>query len=291
MNNENQQTPVDQLIELMRRLREPDTGCPWDIRQTYKSIAPSTLEEAYEVVDAIEKNDFSHLKEELGDLLFQVVFYAQMGSEDGHFDFNDIAQTLVDKLVRRHPHVFPDGTLNSQIDVSNTSQPSSDSTGQQSTQEKTALDEDGVKQQWEAIKKAERKDKGEKLLLDDIPTALPAITRAAKIQKRAAMVGFDWAHVPEVIEKLEEEIAELKEALNSQSRDAIEDEMGDTLFSVVNLSRHLKIEPEACLRRANQKFESRFRFIESTLLKNNQSLEDATVEEMEALWNQAKTES
>ena len=266
--------PIEQLLELMSRLREPVTGCPWDIEQTYQSIAPSTLEEAYEVVDAIEKHNYPHLKEELGDLLFQVVFYAQLGKEDRHFTFDDIVQTLVDKLVRRHPHVFPDGTLNSRVDL--------DEKGV------AKLDQDGVKKQWEEIKREEREEKGEQLLLDDIPVALPAITRAAKIQKRAAMVGFDWSDVGEVIEKLEEEIAELKEALVEGHRDHIEDEMGDTLFSVINLSRHLKIEPEKCLRRANNKFEQRFNFIEKSLAEKTKTLDQASAEEMEVLWNEAK---
>ncbi|MGI1677366.1 MAG: nucleoside triphosphate pyrophosphohydrolase [Cellvibrionaceae bacterium] len=268
------QNPIEQLLELMERLRDPIIGCPWDIKQTYQSIAPSTLEEAYEVVDAIEKRNYPHLKEELGDLLFQVVFYSQLGKEDNHFDFNDVVQTLVDKLVRRHPHVFPDGTLNSRASV--------DENG------KLTPDEDAVKKQWEEIKKEEREEKGDKLLLDDIPTALPAITRAAKIQKRAAMVGFDWADVSEVIDKLEEEIAELKEALVTGNANEIEDEMGDTLFSAINLSRHLKIEPEKCLRNANNKFEHRFNYIEKTLAKQEKSLTKSSVEEMEALWSEAK---
>ncbi len=268
------QDPMAQLLELMSRLREPITGCPWDIEQTYQSIAPSTLEEAYEVVDAIEKQNYSHLKEELGDLLFQVVFYAQLGKEDQHFNFEDIVQTLIDKLVRRHPHVFPDGTLDSRVDL--------DENGM------AKLDQDAVKKQWEDIKREEREEKGEQLLLDDIPVALPAITRAAKIQKRASMVGFDWSDVGEVIGKLEEEIAELKEALEGGHSDHIEDEMGDTLFSVINLSRHLKIEPEKCLRRANNKFEQRFNFIEKSLAKNKRTLDQASVEEMEGLWNEAK---
>ncbi|MGH1472297.1 MAG: nucleoside triphosphate pyrophosphohydrolase [Cellvibrionaceae bacterium] len=268
------QNPIEQLLELMSRLREPATGCPWDVKQTYQSIAPSTLEEAYEVVDAIEKQNYPHLKEELGDLLFQVVFYAQLGKEDHYFDFNDIVNTLVDKLIRRHPHVFPDGTLNSRVAI--------DENG------KAKLDEQAVKKQWDEIKKEEREEKGEKLLLDDIPVALPAITRATKIQKRASMVGFDWVEVGDVLEKLEEEISELKEALEAGNPKEIEDEMGDTLFSVVNLSRHLNIEPEKCLRQANDKFERRFNDIEKSLLQQNKTLEQSSSEEMERLWNEAK---
>lgn len=257
---------IEDLIELMRRLRDPVTGCSWDIKQTYQTIVPSTLEEAYEVADAIEKEDFVHLKEELGDLLFQVIFYSQLGKEDGHFDFPQIVDTLVTKLVRRHPHVFPSGSLYGE-------------------NRQTKLAEDDARTQWESLKQKEREAKGSASLLADIPLGLPALTRATKLQKRAASVGFDWSNIEGPIAKVREEILEVEEAIASGDMPHIEEEIGDLLFAVVNISRTLKLDAEELLRKANQKFETRFDYIEANLQK---PLADASLEEMDALWEQAK---
>lgn len=261
---------VSRLVELMSRLREPETGCPWDLEQSYQTIAPSTIEEAYEVVDAIERRDYEHLKEELGDLLFQVIFYAELGKEDGYFSLTDIIKTLVDKLIYRHPHVFPAGHLDSRVDPK-----------QRPNQVK-------INAQWEAIKEQERKKKGESTTLAGVPVNLPALTRAQKLQKRAARVGFDWPNIEGVFEKIEEEMGELKAALREQGKSAIEGELGDVLFTVVNLSRHLKVEPEGALRRTNSKFERRFNYLEEALEQQGIRIEDAKLEEMDALWEKAK---
>lgn len=260
------QYSTDDLLYLMARLRDPQTGCPWDIKQDYASIAPSTLEEAYEVVDAIEKQDFVHLKEEVGDLLFQVIFYSQIGKEENRFEFAGVVNDLVAKLVRRHPHVFPDGTLQSKIDNRHT------------------LPAD-VKERWEAIKQQERDAKGTQGLLADVPVNLPALSRAAKLQKRASTVGFDWQDIQGPIAKVREELLEVEEALAAQDNAAIEEELGDLFFAVVNISRYLKIDSEQALRKANQKFEARFNYIETHL---NKPLVEATIEEMTALWDEAK---
>lgn len=257
---------TDDLLYLMTRLRDPQTGCPWDIKQDYASIAPSTLEEAYEVVDAIEKQDFVHLKEELGDLLFQVIFYSQIGKEENRFEFAGVVNDLVEKLVRRHPHVFPDGTLQSKIDNRHTLPAN-------------------VKERWEAIKQQERDAKGAQGLLADVPRNLPALSRAAKLQKRAATVGFDWVDVQGPIAKVREELIEVEEALIADDNDAIEEELGDLFFAVVNISRYLKIDPELALRKASQKFEKRFNYIETNLDK---PLAEATIDEMTVLWDEAK---
>jgi ATP diphosphatase len=257
---------IDDLLYLMARLRDPDTGCPWDIKQDYASIAPSTLEEAYEVVDAIEKQDFTHLKEELGDLLFQVIFYSQIGKEEDRFEFAGVVNDLVEKLVRRHPHVFPDGTLQSRIDNRHT------------------LPTD-VKERWETIKQQEREAKGAQGVLADVPVNLPALSRAAKLQKRAATVGFDWDDVQGPIAKVREELAEVEDALAANDRGAIEEELGDLLFAVVNVARYLKVDPEQALRKAGHKFETRFNYIETHLDK---PFTDATIEEMNVLWDKAK---
>lgn len=257
---------TDDLLYLMARLRDPQTGCSWDIKQDYATIAPSTLEEAYEVVDAIEKQDFVHLKEELGDLLFQVIFYSQLGKEENRFDFAGVVSDLVEKLVRRHPHVFPDGTLQSQIDNRHT------------------LPTD-VKARWEAIKQQERAEKGVQGLLADVPLNLPSLSRAAKLQKRAASVGFDWDDVQGPIAKVREELLEVEEALVANDVKAIEEELGDLFFAVVNISRYLKIDPEQALRKANHKFEHRFNYIETHAGK---PLVESSIEEMNKLWDEAK---
>lgn len=261
------QYAVDDLLYLMARLRDPESGCPWDIKQDYASIAPSTLEEAYEVVDAIEKQDFVHLKEELGDLLFQVIFYSQLGKEDGHFEFSGVVSDLVAKLIRRHPHVFPDGTLQSRVDNCH------------------SLPVD-VKARWEAIKQQERHAKGARGVLAEVPLNLPALSRAAKLQKRAASVGFDWDDVHGPIAKVREELLEVEAELVSGDSQALEEELGDLLFAVVNIARYMKIDPEQALRRANHKFEYRFNFIE---MNSPQPLEKTTIDEMNRLWELAKT--
>lgn len=257
---------VDDLLYLMARLRDPEAGCPWDIKQDYTSIAPSTLEEAYEVVDAIEKQDFVHLKEELGDLLFQVIFYSQLGKEEGRFEFAGVVSDLVAKLVRRHPHVFPDGSLQSRVDNRHT----------------LPLD---VKARWEAIKQEERAQKGTAGVLDDVPLNLPSLSRAAKLQKRAAAVGFDWNDVQGPIAKVREELEEVEDALVHKNSAAVEEELGDLFFAVVNISRYLKIDPEAALRAANRKFERRFQYIET---HSPVPLVEASMETMNQLWEEAK---
>lgn len=260
------QYAIDDLLYLMARLRDPQSGCPWDIKQNYASIAPSTLEEAYEVVDAIEKQDFGHLKEELGDLLFQVIFYSQLGREEQQFDFLGIVSSLVEKLIRRHPHVFPDGTLHSRVDNRDT------------------LPVD-VKARWEAIKQQEREAKGVQGVLADVPLNLPALSRAAKLQKRAAGVGFDWEDVYGPIAKVREELLEVEAELDAGNPQALAEEVGDLLFAVVNIARYLKIDPEQALRRANQKFEQRIHFME---VHSTKPLQDTPMDEKNRLWDLAK---
>lgn len=260
------QYSIDDLLYLMARLRDPESGCPWDLKQDYASIAPSTLEEAYEVVDAIERQDFVHLKEELGDLLFQVIFYSHLGKEENRFEFADVVSDLVAKLIRRHPHVFPDGTLHSRIENRHT------------------LPTD-VKARWEAIKQQERTDKGAKGILADVPLNLPSLSRAAKLQKRAASVGFDWDDVYGPIAKVREELMEVEAELEAGDTQALEEELGDLLFAVVNVARYQKIDPEQALRRANQKFEQRFHFIETN---SPAPLADTSIHVVNQLWDEAK---
>ncbi len=252
---------IDALLQVMARLRAPDGGCPWDLEQNFRTIAPYTVEEAYEVADAIERGDMAGLKEELGDLLFQSVFHAQMAKEEGLFTFGDVAQAIADKMIRRHPHVFGEGDM-------------------RSAEEQTAA--------WEEQKAAERKAKGADGLLDDVPAGLPGLTRAVKLQKRAGRVGFDWPDARAVLDKIAEETGELTEAMESADKEHIEEEFGDLLFVLANLSRHLDIDPESALRRANEKFIRRFRHIEKTFAERGESLKDASLDEMEAVWNEAK---
>ena len=272
-------TAVDRLIAIMTMLRDKQHGCPWDLEQTIKSLLPYTLEEAYEVADAIENNDLVELEDELGDLLFQVIFYAQIAKEQGAFDFQDIATAITDKLVRRHPHVFPDGDVE-QFGISQ------------------EIDAQQVVVNWEAIKEIEREEKrkkggkqavqGVESILDDVPRALPAMERARKLQKRAAQVGFDWVELAPVLEKLKEEVAEFEEALASGDLERMSDELGDVLFATINLARHSKIEPEVALRSTNRRFERRFKWIEAALYKQDKVFKDAKLEELDALWGQAK---
>ena len=266
---------LDDLLHLMARLRDPQHGCPWDLRQDYASIVPHTLEEAYEVADAIARRDFPQLRDELGDLLFQVVYYSQLGREDGHFDFAQVVDGITRKLVRRHPHVFPDGDLHGPLDL-------------------PRLDEATIKRRWEEIKAEERAEKAaapEQLsLLDDVPAALPALSRAAKLQKRAANVGFDWADATPVVAKIQEELDEVREAMANGQAAQVEEEVGDLLFVMVNLARHLQVDAEDALRQANAKFERRFRFIEEALKAQDRTPQEASLEEMDALWDAAKVE-
>ena len=253
---------IDRLLEIMRRLRDPDTGCPWDIEQTFASIAPYTIEEAYEVADAIERQDWPELEGELGDLLLQTVYHTAMGEEAGHFSFQSVVTAISDKMVARHPHVFGDE--------------SRDKSAEQQTRD------------WEAIKAAERGRKAQQGTLDGVAMNLPALLRAIKLQNRAARVGFDWPETTQVLAKLTEEAAELVEARDSMSQDEVVEEMGDLLFVMANLARHLNVDPEEALRRTNAKFTRRFGEIEAALARVGKRPEDSTLDEMDALWDAAK---
>ncbi|MGZ3306475.1 MAG: nucleoside triphosphate pyrophosphohydrolase [Asticcacaulis sp.] len=245
----------------MRRLRDPQSGCPWDREQSFETIAPYTIEEAYEVADAIARKDMRDLKEELGDLLFQVVFHARIAEEMGLFNFNDVAASMSEKLIRRHPHVFGD-------------------TSMRSAEEQTVA--------WEAQKAEERKAKDKTGILDDVPVGLPALTRAAKLTKRAARVGFDWPSIDQVLDKLDEETQELKAEISAGEREKAHGELGDLLFVLANLARWLEVEPEDALRKTNDKFIRRFRSIEAALKAQGRTPEQSDLAEMDALWNAAK---
>ncbi len=251
------------LLEIMAQLRDPQSGCPWDLEQTFASIAPYTLEEAYEVVDAIERGDLSDLREELGDLLLQVVFHSRMAQEKGAFDFDDVANAISDKMIRRHPHVFGDAQYG---------------------------DSDRKDAVWEGLKAQERAAKGADRagVLDDVPAALPALLRAAKLTKRAARVGFDWPDFTFVFDKLREEMAELEVEIAAGELDKARAEFGDVLFVCANLARKLDIDPEDALRRSNAKFIRRFGFIERELAARGKRPEQSTLAEMDALWDEAK---
>lgn len=254
--------PLDRLLAIMARLRDPDLGCPWDREQTFASIAPYTIEEAYEVADAIERGDIADLREELGDLLLQVVFHSRMAEEQGAFAFEDVAAAINDKLIRRHPHVFGQETFASGA-------------------EQTA--------NWEALKAQERAQKGRAAsVLDDVPKGLPALTRAGKLTRRAARVGFDWPDPAQVIDKLHEELAELQVEIAAGDKAKMREEMGDILFVVANLARKLDIEPEDALGATNAKFVRRFSYIEDALKAKGVRPEDCDLAELDALWNQAK---
>lgn len=259
--------PVHQLIAIMARLRRPEDGCPWDIAQTFETIAPYTIEEAYEVADAIERSDMTELRSELGDLLFQVIFHSRMAEEAGHFDFNDVARAMTDKLIRRHPHVFP--TQGGQLEAAKP-------------------DAMSQKMRWEDIKAAERAAKAQPGVLADVPLGLPALTRAAKLTKRAARVGFDWPSTDEVFDKLDEEVAELKVEIAAGDLDKARDEVGDLLFVIANLARKLGVEPEDALRSANNKFTRRFGYIEAQLARQGRTPDQSDLTEMDSLWNAAK---
>lgn len=250
--------PLKRLLAITKQLRDPIDGCEWDRMQTFDSLKSYTLEETYEVLDAIDKQDMNELKKELGDLLFQIIFYADLASEQGQFDFEDICQAVADKLVSRHPHIFDDKTTE--------------------------------KPNWEQLKQKERDERAQYSLLDDIPNAIPALMKAEKIQKRCASVGFDWQELTPVLNKVKEELDEVEHELNKtvQDQSKIEEELGDLFFATVNLARHLKVKSELCLQRANHKFEHRFKQVEAILKQNNRRLTDATLEEMEAAWQLVK---
>jgi ATP diphosphatase len=254
------------LIEVMARLRDPETGCPWDVEQSFRTIAPYTIEEAYEVADAIERDAMDELKDELGDLLFQVAFHSRMAEERGAFAFADVAAGIVDKMIRRHPHVFDDAPV----------------------------DADGMPAQWERQKAAERAAKAEAEgraagALDGIAAGLPSLTRAMKLQKRAARVGFDWTDPADILGKIEEEVGEIRAEIDGQApKDRIEDEIGDLLFCAVNLARRYEVDPDSALRRTNAKFERRFRHLEAALRAQGREPAEADLDEMEELWVAAK---
>ena len=273
-----------ELLRVMAMLRDSKHGCNWDLKQTLESLIPYTIEEVYEVVDAIERKNMGDLQDELGDLLFQIVFYSQLTRETDTFSFADVAETVTKKLIRRHPHIFSTGAIDSFGDS-------------------VDLSSEQVLRNWEEIKRQEREiqrskravgqdlRQPEKLsILDDVPRALPALERTRKLQKKAARAGFDWTEIASVIAKLREEIDEFEEALDEGDSDRAASELGDVFFSAVNLARHQKIEPETVLRRANQKFEDRFRWIEAQLSAKSRSLESCSSEERDTLWADAKTQ-
>lgn len=255
---------IERLLQILTALRDPETGCPWDLSQNFLSIAPYTIEEAYEVADAIERSDLSDLKEELGDLLLQVVFHSEIARGENKFTFGDVVESITAKMIRRHPHVFGDAR---------------------------GLSSDEIKSQWAKIKAQEKaaKNKPEnKSFLAGVPISLPGLSRAVKLQAKASEVGFDWHDPNLVLAKIREETDEVEAALASQDQAAISEEIGDLLFTVANLARHLQIDPEAAIRRCNAKFERRFGHIETVLETQSKSLEEATLNEMDTLWNEAK---
>ncbi|WP_254275075.1 nucleoside triphosphate pyrophosphohydrolase [Halomonas sp. 3H] len=265
------------LLELMAVLRDPEQGCPWDLKQDWNSIVPHTLEEAFEVADAIERRAWDELPGELGDLLFQVVYYARFGEEEGRFDFHDVVDTLTAKMLRRHPHVFPDGSLASRRPPGVSAE---------------EIESRQVHSRWESLKAEERaaraSDEAPHSVLDDVPRTLPALSRAAKLSKRAARVGFDWPDARGVIAKIREELGEVEQALAEGDRDHAAEEVGDLLFAVTNLARTLKADPEQCLRATNAKFERRFRHVEAALGAEGVPLHEAGLEAMEHHWQAAK---
>lgn len=259
---------IEKLRWIMSQLRDPVSGCPWDIKQTFTSIVPYTLEEAYEVADAIEQSDFTELEKELGDLLFQVIFYSQLGEEEKTFDFDSVVAAICEKLIRRHPHVFGPQTEN---------QP--------------RLTDDEIKKNWENEKSKERSVKHEQIqlsILADVPKNLPALSQAAKIQKRCSHVGFDWDNRVDVLAKIKEEVIEVEEVLEDHPKELAE-ELGDLLFAVVNLCRHAKEDPEALLRAANKKFTKRFHGVEELAIASNKTIQEHELSELESYWQQVKS--
>ena len=259
---------IDDLKRLMERLRDPQYGCPWDLKQTYQSISPFTLEECLELIDALEQADYEHVEEELGDLLFQVIFYAQLGKEEGRFDFDSVVSGITSKLLRRHPHVFKDGELEGLIE------------------DRTSMA--SIKSNWEKTKAKERADRLQTSIMDDVPATLGSLSRAQKLQKRAATVGFDFSSTNDVSARLLAEYRELEKAMASSDLNEIENELGDVLFTVVNIARHLKIDSETALRKANRRFESRIRSAESEAALEGSSLADESAERLDERWHKAK---
>ncbi|MEO0436899.1 MAG: nucleoside triphosphate pyrophosphohydrolase [Pseudomonadota bacterium] len=268
MNSETATYSLADLLRIMERLRDPKHGCPWDIKQSFQSIVPSTIEECYELAAAIEELDYDHIADELGDVLFQVVFYSQLGREQELFDFYSVVDGLAEKLLRRHPHVFSEGAIEGRAD--------------------RVMDAKQVKQQWESIKASERQERDQSSAIDDVPTALPALPRAQKLQKRAARVNFDWDSIDPVYDKVLEEYRELKSAHADKDEAAVEEEVGDLLFTVVNLARHLGIDAETALRGANGKFERRFRAVEREAASAGNDLQKLDATTLEELWQSAK---
>lgn len=267
-NTANTRYTLDDLLRVMARLRDPDTGCPWDLKQDFASIVPYTLEECYELADAIERGDLTHVADELGDVLFQVVFYSQLGSELDAFDFFQVVDGIADKLLRRHPHVFANGEIEGVVDC------------------EASIAE--IKANWEATKARERSARQQHGVLADVPHALPALPRAQKIQKRAATVGFDWTDINAVIDCLQAEIDELREAVATGVSPEATDELGDVLFSAVNVARHLGCDAEQALRAATHRFEARFAHMESAAATEGSQLTNESSEQLEARWQQAK---
>ena len=259
---------IEDLKRLMERLRDPAYGCPWDLKQTYQSIAPFTLEECLELIDALEQSDYEHVEEELGDLLFQVIFYAQLGKEEGRFDFDSVVSGITAKLLRRHPHVFKDGELEGVIE------------------DRTSMAT--IKANWEKTKAEERADRSQTSVMDDVPATLGALSRAQKLQKRAATVGFDFSSANEVSACLLGEYRELEQAMASGDQNEIENELGDVLFTVVNTARHLKVDSEAALRKANRRFEARIRSAERDAADEGTSLMEESAERLDERWQKAK---
>ena len=256
-------TKLEKFAEIIAKLRDPNGGCPWDLEQTYQTMPPHILEEAYEVVEAINQDDRKELKEELGDLLMQVVFLSQLAQEEGAFTLDDVIDGITDKIIRRHPHVFG---------------------------EIKAENSDEVLKNWENIKQQERYQKEQFSILDNVPIALPSLLRAAKLQKRCAKVGFDWSELEPTIQKVEEELQVVRDEVSKQPQNpqAIEEEIGDLLFASVNVARHLKLNPEEALRKANLKFERRFRQVEQSILASGRQLEQVSLAEMDLIWDQVK---
>jgi len=254
-------TSMDKLLAMMESLRDPDQGCPWDREQSFASLIPHTLEEAYEVAELIEQGKFDKLANELGDLLFQIVFYAQIAKEQQLFTFEDIVTEITEKMLRRHPHVFADETIDN---------------AQQQTE------------QWEKLKQQERGDQSSQSLLDGLNYHLPAVSFANKLQKKAALAGFDWCHMQDIFAKVEEELQETVEAWQAKDEEAFTEEIGDLMFVCVNIARYAKIDPETALRKANRKFEKRFRYMETVIKQAHGNMEALSVAEMEAYWDQAK---
>ncbi|SJN53110.1 Nucleoside triphosphate pyrophosphohydrolase [Vibrio ruber DSM 16370] len=257
--------PIEQLKQIMAQLRDPESGCPWDQKQTFDSIVPHTVEETYEVIDAIHARDWENLQEELGDFVFQAIFYSQLAQEQGLFDFDDVIRSVNEKLIRRHPHVFSDQVF---------------------------ADEAAIRANWEKIKSEEKSSAGreEQSILDGVPKSLPALSRAYKLQAKCAKHGFDWDTLTPVVDKVREELDEVIEAVHDTPPDpaAIEDELGDLLFAVVNLTRHLEFHPESALTRANQKFARRFQGVEALANQEGKSLDDYTLSELDRFWEQVK---